>query len=119
VSEQARAALQEKMKDANKNIYVSLTPFNLGVIFVGYGIAQLTLWHYSIEFSIVVLLITMGIACIIIGICMTIPYIRQYNKLKKQLEKIATSFSNCPNCKKEIPKGNFEFCPFCGNSLKK
>lgn len=119
MSEQERMALQEKMKDANKNIYVSLTPFNIGVIFVGTGIAQLTLWHISIEFSIVILLITIGIACIIIGICMTIPYIRQYNRLKKELENIATSFSNCLNCKKEIPKGNLAFCPFCGNPLKK
>jgi uncharacterized membrane protein HdeD (DUF308 family) len=117
VSEQARTALQEKMKDANKNIWVSLLPVLLGIIFIVNGIFVLTEWHIS--FQIILLQITIGIACMIIGICMTIPYIRQYNRLKKELENIATSFSNCPNCKKEIPQGNFAFCPFCGNPLKK
>jgi small nuclear ribonucleoprotein (snRNP)-like protein len=28
------------------------------------------------------------------------------------------SGSKCPICGKEIPQGNYTFCPFCGNSLK-
>jgi len=117
VSEQAKVALQEKMKDANKNMYVSLIPLVLGIYFIVSGIFALTGGHFS--FQIILMGITIGIACMIIGICMAVPYIRQYNKIKKELENIATSFSNCLNCKKEIPKGNFAFCPFCGNPLKK
>jgi uncharacterized protein YbjQ (UPF0145 family) len=33
-----------------------------------------------------------------------------------KLEDLDISF--CPNCNKELPKGNLMFCPFCGNSLK-
>ena len=115
--EQAKTALQEKMKDANKNMIVSLVPFGLGVLLIVKGILDLWDPHFTSEFYFTI--ITIGIACVMIGICMAVPYNRQYNKLKKELENIATSFSNCPNCKKEMPKGNFEFCPFCGNSLKK
>ena len=37
--------------------------------------------------------------------------------VKCQLEKLK-SIDKCPNCGKEIPQGNYTFCPFCGNSLK-
>ena len=117
MSEQTKAALQEKMKDANKNMHVSLVPVYLGIIFIVNSIFVLTEWHIS--FQIILMQITLGVACVIIGICMAVPYIRQYNRLKKELENIPASFSKCLSCKKEIPKGNFAFCPFCGNSLEK
>ena len=64
------------------------------------------------------LLIVIGIACMTVGICMSVPYNSQYKKLKKELESINASFPKCPKCGKELPQRNFEFCPFCGNPLK-
>jgi intracellular septation protein A len=34
------------------------------------------------------------------------------------IQQMAITIPKCPNCGKEIPQGNFEFCPFCGKSLK-
>ena len=34
------------------------------------------------------------------------------------INQITISTPKCSNCGKEITQGNFEFCPFCGNSLK-
>jgi intracellular septation protein A len=34
------------------------------------------------------------------------------------IHQMAITIPKCPNCGKEIPQGNFEFCPFCGKSLK-
>jgi rRNA maturation endonuclease Nob1 len=39
-------------------------------------------------------------------------------ELMSELENMGTKVSTCPNCQKQLPKGNFEFCPFCGTSLK-
>jgi uncharacterized protein CbrC (UPF0167 family) len=37
--------------------------------------------------------------------------------VKCQLEKLKSIYK-CTNCGKEIPKGDFSFCPSCGTSLK-
>ena len=65
MSEQAKAVLQEKMKDANKNMFVSLVPMILGINFIGFG---LTGERFS--FQTILMQITLGVACVIIGICM-------------------------------------------------
>jgi len=44
---------------------------------------------------------------------------KQYNELLEQMKGVTFATITCSNCQKEIPIGNFEFCPFCGNSLKK
>ncbi|MBN1245115.1 zinc-ribbon domain-containing protein [Candidatus Bathyarchaeota archaeon] len=37
---------------------------------------------------------------------------------KRQIEQLSNHISKCPNCGKQIPQGDFGFCPFCGTSLK-
>jgi hypothetical protein len=37
---------------------------------------------------------------------------------RNRIEQLTSGIVNCPTCGKEIPKGNFVFCPFCGNSLR-
>lgn len=44
---------------------------------------------------------------------------RAKKALIQELTTVATKSAVCPTCKKEITAGNFEFCPFCGNPLKK
>jgi hypothetical protein len=44
---------------------------------------------------------------------------KQCNELLEQMKGFTFTKLKCSNCQKEIPIGNFEFCPFCGNPLKK
>ena len=39
-----------------------------------------------------------------------------YKEGKKH--NLIPTITACPHCHKQITQGNFEFCPFCGNSLK-
>ncbi len=38
-------------------------------------------------------------------------------KLIKKLADMTVKVSTCVKCGKQIPKGNFTFCPFCGSAL--
>ncbi len=42
----------------------------------------------------------------------------QHSNIVKQKRFLGTTIQACTNCKKELPKGSFDFCPFCGKSLK-
>ena len=39
-------------------------------------------------------------------------------KRREKRRQEAEEKPKCPNCGKEIPQGNYTFCPFCGKSLK-
>jgi hypothetical protein len=40
------------------------------------------------------------------------------NQLSKhQMEQLSNGMRKCPNCGKQVPQGNFGFCPYCGTSL--
>lgn len=45
-------------------------------------------------------------------------YRKEEFRILQMIQKMAISIPKCPKCGKEIPQGNFDFCPFCGNSLK-
>ena len=45
-------------------------------------------------------------------------YGNKKNKLMKELERMAIDYPKCSKCGKEIPSGDYEFCPFCAASLK-
>ena len=36
---------------------------------------------------------------------------------KNRIEKLESEEKKCPKCGKEMPQGNFDFCPFCGKPL--
>jgi uncharacterized protein YbjQ (UPF0145 family) len=33
-------------------------------------------------------------------------------------EESLEQYPKCPNCERELPQSDFDFCPFCGKSLK-
>ena len=46
-------------------------------------------------------------------------YGKQETAILWQIEQMAAVIQKCPSCGKDVPQGNFDFCPFCGNSLRK
>ena len=62
--------------------------------------------------------LVLGILFIAFGVAVSIYYRVQGWRSMEQLLRMAAANPTCPHCKKELPKGNFAFCPFCGVSLK-
>lgn len=119
MSEDAKLAyLQEKIKDAKRNERLGPSGMVMGGVSVGAGVVFNIIWNNTVTYIGGILLIVLGIICFIVGIYMSGHYAGQYKNLMKELESMATSFPKCPKCGKELPKGNFTFCPFCSASLK-
>jgi hypothetical protein len=77
-----------------------------GVIFNIYGIDLFTGLILWISFGILAMWFVQSY------------YGKQEAGILWHIEQMAITIPKCPNCGKEIPQGNFEFCPFCGKSLK-
>jgi rRNA maturation endonuclease Nob1 len=48
-----------------------------------------------------------------------IYFSKEEGKILELIQQLAMSIPKCTSCGKQIPQGNFDFCPFCGNPLKK
>jgi len=109
LSEQAELIyLQEKLKDARSYETIGAVMIFLGILVVGLGC-----------FLSNSVLLIFGVVVISIGVAYSGYYGFQRFKLMEQLKKMSTLTSTCPKCGKEMPKGNFTFCPFCGSSLER
>ena len=116
MSEEAKLAyLQEKIKDVKRNEKMGALGIVMGGAFVGIGIVFNGLG--DIVNFLVGISIVLGIFFFVFGIYVSGHYASQYKNLMKELESMTVSFPKCPKCGKELPKGNFAFCPFCGASL--
>jgi uncharacterized membrane protein YedE/YeeE len=119
LSEDAKLAyLQEKIEDAKRNERLGPSGIVMGGVFVGVGIVFNIIWNNTVTMLGGISLIALGIFFFVFGIYVSGHYAGQYKNLMKELESMATSFPKCTKCGKELPKGNFVFCPFCGASLK-
>jgi ribosomal protein S27AE len=99
--------LQEKLKSVKRNERGADVVVILGVILAALGFAAgSTLWG------------VIGIITAAAGVFYSVTFSSYYNRLMKELEKMATPNSKCPKCGKELPNGNYRFCPFCGASLE-
>jgi hypothetical protein len=114
LSEAARIALlQEIMRNAKLNERGGLVTCILGVIVSVTGFSTTSLAGNSVNLGVV------GIMIAAVGFVVYLHYSRLYSKFVGQLAKIAfKSAVPCPQCGKELPEGEFGFCPFCGSSLK-
>jgi hypothetical protein len=109
LSEQEKIAnLQKKIKTSKKNKVIGATTTVLAGVTILAGII-LSIWNIGF---IAILFVY--------GIYLYVHSSGQYNNLMKEAEKTAQTIPNppCLNCGKELLKGNFDFCPFCGNSIK-
>jgi type III secretory pathway component EscS len=114
LSEAARIALlQEVMKDAKRNERAGLVACIVGVVVSVAGFSTTSLAGNSINLGIV------GIVIAAIGFVVYLYYARVYLRFVGQLASMAfKSAVPCPRCAKELPEGDFAFCPFCGSPLK-
>jgi len=107
MSEQARiAALQEKIR--NSRIAMRLAGF------VGFLSAFLGATGFGLHNSVVGVI---GSGIMILSIVAVVASSYTANKLFKELENVG--IQRCPKCGKQIPQGNFPFCPYCGATLEK
>jgi uncharacterized membrane protein YjjP (DUF1212 family) len=116
MSEQARiASLQEKIKEArneerNYDIWASISGFSAGGGFALY---------FSLNRDLFFLVL--GIAGVI-GVLLfgTVSFLAKKTKtqLMKELDSLSMKVPTCQKCGKQIPQGNFTFCPFCGTALE-
>ena len=119
MSEQAKLIyLKERIEDAreSKNIGFMLAIIGIVLAIIGFelrGVIEDVGWDFGW-----VLIGIIGIFLAGIGFFASIYYEDQYHKLLDSLKIMATTFLTCPKCGKEIPQGNYVFCPFCGASLK-
>jgi uncharacterized paraquat-inducible protein A len=114
LSEAARIALlQEMMRDAKRNERGGLLACLVGVVVSVAGFSTIPLARNSLELGVV------GLVIAAVGFVVYLHYARLYSRFVGQLAKIAfKSATPCPQCGKELPEGEFGFCPFCGSSLK-
>lgn len=114
MSEAARIALlQEMMRDAKRNERGGLVICIVGVVLSVAGFSTTSLAQNSVNLGVI------GILVAAAGFAVYLHYARLYSKFVAQLAKIAfKSAMPCPQCGKELPEGEFGFCPFCGYQLK-
>jgi uncharacterized paraquat-inducible protein A len=114
LSEAARIALiQEMMRDAKRNERGGLLACIIGIVVSVAGFSTIPLATNSRNLGVV------GLVIAAVGFLVYLQYARLYSRFVGQLAKIAfKSATPCPQCGKELPEGEFGFCPFCGSSLK-
>jgi hypothetical protein len=124
LSENAKLAyLQEKINEAKKKsrdagfiVITGSAIITLGVIIGGSLIILIGTETQGYVF-LTICLIT-GALFAVYGFYAANKYNNEYKNLMKEFGEMTIQKPKCPNCGKELPEGNFEFCPFCGKSLK-
>ena len=59
-----------------------------------------------------------ALAITAVGVIVDKHYAKQQSAILWEIQRMAAISPNCPSCGKDVPQGNFEFCPFCGAPLK-
>ena len=112
MSEQAKLALLiVKLNDIRKtrrNLAISVI-----VIAVMLGVVGNLV---GVDFLV---LMTIAVGLMVVGLFTDSQYAKQEATIRWEIQQMATLIPKCSSCGKEVPQGNFEFCPFCGNQLKR
>jgi len=111
LSKEAKVALlQQKISQASTNRWIAyITAFVLTAL-IGFISGFL---GFTEDFALIV-----GVVPFVVCIAIGSYYWIQKDQLMKELERMAIDYPKCPKCRKEIPKGDFMYCPFCSASLK-
>lgn len=115
MSEEAKIAyIQERLREVRSNERYGTILGLIGALMTGIGFALSSVLGQSMWIVGV-----LGILLIICGAIYGAYYAIQRMKLMKQLKTMSITIPKCPKCGKELPKGDFTFCPFCGVSLER
>jgi hypothetical protein len=114
MSKQARLAhLQEENKDTKRRKITAWIEFIIGSSLIGAGL-------FLLDPPLSYWLLVGGLVLAIFGFYSINVNVRKESLLiteSSSLPKVTPTC--CPSCGKRIPQGNFNFCPFCGKSLRK
>jgi hypothetical protein len=109
LSEQAKLTyIQEELREARNNEKWGYLLGFLGAVLAGVGFG----WGSGLQ-----ALGYLGILLAAFGFAWAIFCSYRGSKLREQLKTMATKIPTCPKCGKQIPQGNYTFCPFCGSPL--
>ena len=107
------ALLQEVVRDVKRYERSGFIACIVGIVMSVAGFSTTSLSGNSIYLGIV------GVVISAIGFVEFLHYQRVYSKMIGELASMAfKSAVPCPRCEKELPKGEFDFCPFCGSPLQ-
>lgn len=79
--------------------------------FIGLFLAVIS-YGWLGDFNLTIL----GLGGVVVGACLGLYFDVQKARLLDQLKQMGSTLK-CPDCGKQIPQGNFAFCPFCGANL--
>jgi hypothetical protein len=115
LSEEAKIAyIQERLKEVRRGERNGSIWGIFGAVLLGVGIGFSSILGQSTW-----ILEACGILLFLLGLVDVAYCGFQRIKLMNQMKTMSISIPKCPKCGKELPKGNFAFCPFCGSSLEK
>jgi hypothetical protein len=110
--EQARTAhLQEAIKDIKRRKISGWIEFIIGTSLMGVGL-------FLIDSPLSYWLLFSGLFLAIFGFYSINVNVRKESLLMRELNSTPKGPPRCPSCGKVIPQENFDYCPFCGKSLK-
>jgi hypothetical protein len=119
LSEEAKVAyLQEKIKETKRKQWSGDFVIGCGLSMSGIGLVLALVRPDLLDILYRILFIIVGAIFVAGG---TIQYNnarKQYYSLMGQLKQMSSNII-CPKCEKQIPQGNFIFCPFCGEQLQR
>lgn len=114
MSEQARVAyLEERIRDAKREERTGTIVLFFGVILAGFGFSVGS--NFGLDGTWAEIL---GILVAAIGFYSLLYSQYKYVRLMQELGGMGSPNLKCPRCGKELPKGNYAFCPFCGASAR-
>ena len=116
LSEQAKiASLQEEIREMRSRARLSAIVSMVGIAMVVYGFG-FYFFQLADIFSLIVGIL--GVVFAIVGLVFEYMANAVKKSLMSELAGMAIRTPKCSKCEKELPQGNFAFCPFCGNSVK-
>ena len=107
------ANIKERIEKARNN---SLGGVYLNIMAAAVISAGIVLSSYT-GFSYLVFCAFTGAVFAAIGLYSVAKCGKEYSSLIKEIEEMTIQTPKCNDCGKELPQGDFEFCPYCGKSL--
>jgi len=119
LSEEAKVAyLQEKIKETERKQLSGDFVIGGGLFMSGIGLILSLVRPDLLNTLYRILLMIVGVIFVVGGTIQFNNARKQYYSLMGQLKQISSNIT-CPKCEKQIPQGNFIFCPFCGEQLQR